>query len=224
MPLLHRELSLRAHSYRTSALLEKAPYQIRVLLGKAPARGEQAGVEGVRRHGRDDGAASFCVAGGLAGKQLHPAAVSTHPWLAGAVNDTLQTRLQRCACTPAKIQHDKCLHDTSLDNMFAPETKNISVSHIGHGSSVTYSVASNSLQTDVLSSPARMHSISAWARELQVLSVRLWADAMTRSSTTSTAPTGTSPRAAAIAACCSASRINRSSASALPQGTSCPPS
>ena len=77
--------------------------------------------------------------------------------------------------------------------------------HIGHGSSVTYSVQPSSRQLPSAAAACVMAIISAWAVGSRSASRSLRAAASTRPSRTMTAPTGASSAAAAASASASAS-------------------
>ena len=89
----------------------------------------------------------------------------------------------------------------------------IAPAHMGHGSSVTYSVHCHSRQPPSVRQASPMASSSAWASAVFPFSRRLRPRPTMRSSSVITHPTGTSPSAAASCASRSASRIIASSKS-----------
>src|ERR1700730_2230000 len=83
--------------------------------------------------------------------------------------------------------------------------------HMGHGSSVTTRVTPSNRHPPSRRAARRSTSISACAVASPLRSMRLDAAASTVPSRIASAPTGTSPRAPAARASCSAARIRRSS-------------
>ena len=93
--------------------------------------------------------------------------------------------------------------------------------HMGHGSSVTYTVQSERRHRPSSCAAATRAENSACADGSPSSSRRLHARAITRPARTTTAPTGTSPSDAARLASDSASRMNRTSASRISCCLSC---
>ena len=79
--------------------------------------------------------------------------------------------------------------------------------HMGHGSMVTYSTVLSSRQLPMCRAASSMAIISACASGLARSSRSLWPAAITSPSSTTTAPTGTSPWATARSASRSARRM-----------------
>lgn len=106
-----------------------------------------------------------------------------------------------------KLRHAPVLGSSAPYTTRSTRLKTIDPAHIGHGSSVTYSVHPSSRQLSRVRPANVKASRSAWAVGSCSVSRKLNAWAITRSPRTITAPTGTSPNLAASRASARAWRI-----------------